>query len=98
LVVKNSSTYTCISVNREDGLIIYPNPNHSGIFSYRLDNSLMTGNTGLEVINGNGTTVFRQTLSGTEGQITLCNNVKTGIYFFKLISDHSVFIRSVIKD
>jgi len=28
LVVKNSSTYTCISVNREDGLIIYHNPNH----------------------------------------------------------------------
>jgi lysophospholipase L1-like esterase len=98
LVIKNSSTYSDISVNDINFLNIYPNPNNSGKFYYYLNKSIICRKTKLEVINSNGIILYKQVLSGTEGQIDLGGKVSKGVYFFKLTCGNVVITKAVVKE
>lgn len=98
LLIKNSSTYSDILSTLYNSLNIFPNPNSSGIFHYRLDGSVIPGKTRLMVINGEGKVMYKQVLSETEGKIDLRNKMPKGLYFFKVTYGKTTITRSVLKE
>jgi hypothetical protein len=98
LVIKNSSTYSSISMNVQNSLSLYPNPNHTGVFYYSIDKSGVPKNAAVEVIGSNGIVVFKQMLSATDGEFALNGNLSKGVYFFKFTIGDSVIIKSILLD
>lgn len=96
LVIKNSSIYTSISINKTDLIDIYPNPGNSGKFYYRLNKSLVSKNDILEVYTVNGTKVYSKKLSGYEGLVDLKDKMVKGTYVFKFILGESIATKSII--
>lgn len=98
LIIKNQSTYSSVSVNELNVFNIFPNPGRSEIFYYRLDKSMISGKTKLEVISNNGTILYRQAISDSEGSIDLSGKAPKGVYFFKLTSGNKVHTIPVVKE
>jgi hypothetical protein len=98
LVIKNNSTYSIVPVNSENVFALYPNPNHSGIFYYCIDRSILSRKAVLEVIANNGILIYRQLLTASEGQLILPGPLTKGICFFKITAGNSVRMKSVVID
>ncbi len=98
LVIKNSSTYTGISIKELNSLNIFPNPNNSGIFYYCLNQAEVVGKTKLEIITCNGISLYTQLLSGVNGQIDLRGKISKGVYFLRFINGDSVITKSIVQE
>lgn len=98
LVVKNSSKYTNVSIEKQGSIEIYPNPNSSGKFYFSLGQSEIPNNSKLEVFNTTGARVFNQSLSSPEGTVDLNGKISKGIYIFKVSLGESVITKSIVKN
>lgn len=97
LIIRNNSILTDLTVNGLYNGTIYPNPNHTGILYYQLDESLFQeGEARFEVIGANGVNILTGKLSGTEGTIDLRGKVSEGIYFLKLVYGNSIRTQTII--
>jgi hypothetical protein len=98
LVIKNNSVYTDISIIKQNAVDIYPNPNNSDKFYYRLEIPSASKNIILEVYNTNGTRIYSQNILESEGVIDLNKKIINGVYIFKFILDDQIITKSIIKE
>ena len=97
--VQNRSTYTSLSANELQQMVIYPNPNQSGIFYYRIDETLFSkGVTSFDVIGANGITIMSGTISESQGYIDMRGKVSKGIYYLRMFSDDFTRTKPIIVE
>jgi hypothetical protein len=95
-VIKNSSKVTGISINKQDHIDIYPNPNNTGKVYYHLDKFASFKTARLEIYNTNGSLLYTQKISESAGLIELDLKITKGVYIFKFILEDSIMTKSVI--
>jgi hypothetical protein len=84
LLLINNSVVTGISVNRLQPVLIYPNPNHAGIFFYRFQTTAPPGQGRLEITSTDGRLIHWEAISDTEGCVDIRDKMPEGIYIIKI--------------
>jgi hypothetical protein len=84
LVITNNSDFVSLYFNEHNPVVIYPNPNHAGIFNYSIDGFTIYGYATLEINGRSGILVYKQLISDSEGQIDIHSELSPGIYYIKL--------------
>jgi glucosylceramidase len=77
---------TTVSAENESAFAaeIYPNPNDGQNLDLKLSGGSRHGATVVTIINSQGAVVSKQTLEGSTENVSLTNNIKSGLYFIQI--------------
>jgi hypothetical protein len=95
--IENKSVINGILNTPAGSFILYPNPNLSGIFQYRLDDTMHSKELlSYAIVTVSGKLVLQGYLSGNEGQLDLRGKVSAGTYYLQLRSGDIILTKQIV--